>query len=83
MASTQPPSGPKRRLEKREKFVIHWAFKFVAWVLCFVLILVGIFFLWAYAIQFGNDKTYQWLSSMLVGLFAGILIFDPLKVSIP
>jgi hypothetical protein len=29
--------------------------------------------------MFGNDKTYQWLTSLLVSFFGGILIVEPLK----
>lgn len=65
---------------KRTKFYIHWVFKYVSWILCLLMIFFGIFFLCAFAIQFGNDLTYQWFSSMLVTFFTSIIILDPFKV---
>lgn len=70
------------QVKPREKFTLHWAFRLVGWFLCFFCILVSIFFLWAYAIQFGNDLTRQWLSSQLIGLFAGMVFLEPIKVEI-
>ena len=55
---------------------------FIGWALCISIIFVSIFFLWSYGVMFGNDKTYQWLSSLLVSFFGGILIVEPLKVSV-
>lgn len=65
---------------ERKKFTLHWGFRLVGWGLCFFFILVSLFFLWAYAIQFGNDKTRQWLSSQLIGFFAGMVFLEPIKV---
>eukprot|EP00094_Tigriopus_californicus_P011733 TCALIF_11336-PA protein Name:"Similar to lov-1 Location of vulva defective 1 (Caenorhabditis elegans)" AED:0.02 eAED:0.02 QI:96/0.94/0.83/1/0.71/0.80/36/119/3138 len=65
---------------RRTKFHIHWVFKYVSWTLCLLMIFFGVFFLWAFAIQFGNDVTYQWLSSMLVTFFTSVVLLDPFKV---
>ena len=65
---------------RRKKFVLPWWFRIIAWVLCFISVFASIFFLWAYAIQFGNDKTYQWLTSLLVSFFSGLLFIEPIKV---
>ena len=52
----------------------------IAWVLCFICILGGAFLTFSYGLHFGNDKTYQWLSSLLVAIFINMLIIDPIKV---
>ena len=65
---------------RKKKFVLPWFFRIIAWLLCFISIGASIFFLWAYAVQFGNDKTYQWLTTLLVSFFSGILFIEPIKV---
>ena len=67
-------------VKDRKKLTLHWIFRIVGWLLCGFFILLSLFFLWAYAIQFGNDLTYQWLSSQLIGFFAGMLFLEPIKV---
>eukprot|EP00095_Tigriopus_kingsejongensis_P010699 maker-scaffold179_size282488-snap-gene-0.19 protein:Tk10699 transcript:maker-scaffold179_size282488-snap-gene-0.19-mRNA-1 annotation:"PREDICTED: uncharacterized protein LOC579144" len=69
-----------RFYKPKRKFYIHWIFKYVAWVLCLGMILLGIVYLWALAITMGNDRTYQWLSSMLITFFLSIVLIDPLKI---
>ena len=34
----------------------------------------------SYGLSFGNDKTYQWVTSMLVSFFSSMLITQPLKI---
>jgi hypothetical protein len=65
-----------------KRFTLPFFFTYIAWVVCIATIVASIFFLWGYAITFGNDKTYQWLTSILVAFFVGLLIFDPLKVAL-
>jgi hypothetical protein len=65
---------------RRQRFVLPWFCKYLGWLLCLLAIAGSIFCVWAYGVQFGNDLTYQWLTSTLVALFAGLLVFDPLKV---
>ena len=74
------PVVEKREVEREEKFYLPWIFMILGWGLCILCILVSIFFLWAYAVQFGNDKTYQWLSSLIVAFFSGLLLLEPIKV---
>ena len=45
--------------EPKRKFALPWPFYLLGWALCIICILAGAFLMWAYAIQFGNDKTYQ------------------------
>jgi hypothetical protein len=68
--------------KRTKRFTLPFFFTYIAWVVCIATIVASIFFLWGYAITFGNDKTYQWLTSILVAFFVGLLIFDPLKVAL-
>jgi hypothetical protein len=68
--------SPKRH----RRFGLPWFFVFIGWGLCIATICVSIFFIWAYAVSFGNDITYKWLSSTIFSFFAAVLIIEPLKV---
>ena len=46
----------------KKRFSLPWPFRILAWVLCVGLTGTSVFFVWAYGISFGNDKTYQWLA---------------------
>ena len=52
----------------------------IAWILCMVCILGGAFLVLSYGLTFGNDKTYQWMTSMIVSFFASLLLTQPIKV---
>ena len=71
-----------QRVKDRKKFTLPWPFMLVGWYICIASIVVALYFLWAYAILWGNDKTYQWLSSMLISFFAGMVFLEPLKVMV-
>lgn len=61
------------------KLLPYWC-RYIGWFLCIASILVSIFFLWAYGIQFGDDKTRKWVTSLIVSFFASILVTQPVKV---
>ena len=53
----------------------------IAWLLSFLCILGGTFFIFALGLNFGNDKTYQWVTAMVSAIFASLLITQPLLVT--
>ena len=53
----------------------------IAWLLSFLCILGGTFFIVALGLNFGNDKTYQWVTAMVSAIFASLLITQPLLVT--
>ena len=53
----------------------------IAWLLSFLCIAGGTFFIFALGINFGNDKTYQWLTAMITSSITSLLITQPLQVS--
>ena len=64
----------------KKRFSLPWPFRILAWVLCVGLTGTSVFFVWAYGISFGNDKTYQWLASVIFSIFFDILVKEPVKV---
>lgn len=79
--SMLPKSKLKNRLpKKRTTFLLPWWCRYLAWFLCIASIVVSIFFLWAYAIQFGEEKTRKWITSLFVSIFTSILITQPIKI---
>ena len=55
----------------------------LGWFLSFVCISGGSFMVYAYGITFGNEKTRQWIVSMISSFFASLLISQPIQVLIP
>jgi hypothetical protein len=72
----------KRLVKKKSKLMLPWYCRYIAWALCALSILVSIFFLWAYGIQFGDEKTRKWITSLIISFFASILVTQPIKVFI-
>lgn len=70
-------SGSSKR---SSRFTLPHSCKYLAWVLCALSIAVSIFFLWAYGIQFGDEKTRKWITSLIISFFASILVTQPIKV---
>ncbi|XP_042863296.1 polycystic kidney disease protein 1-like 2 [Penaeus japonicus] len=66
----------------KKPFVLPWWFRVVAWLLVLAVIGVSVFFVWAYALQFGAEKTSRWLTSLLVTFLASLLVIEPLMVLI-
>ena len=76
----QPFRLAKKQRQKRHRFSLHWTFRILAWLLCLSAAGASIFFVWAYGVSFGNDKTYQWLVSVLSGIAFDALVVEPFKV---
>ena len=55
-------------------------FLYVAWAICLLVSVTGAFFTILYSMQWGADKSNQWLTSILVSLVQDVLISQPLKV---
>ena len=69
-----------KRHKIRKRFTLPFFFNYIAWISCVGVIFVSVFYLWAYGVMFGNDKTYQWLTSLLAYFWSDLLIVEPLKV---
>lgn len=79
--SSSSSSGNKGNSKKNRKSLLlpHWC-RYIAWFLCILSMVTSVFFLWAYGISFGDTKTRQWVSSLIVSFFASLLVTQPLKV---
>lgn len=66
--------------KKKKKFLFPWWCRIIAWILAVASIVVSCFFLWAYGVQFGDEKTKKWITSLLISFFSSILVTQPIKV---
>ncbi|KAG1655025.1 Polycystic kidney disease protein 1-like 2 [Nymphon striatum] len=69
-----------KKIQKKKKFTFPWWCIIIAWMLTIACILVSLFFLWAYGITFGNEKTTQWFTSLIISTLCSIFLTQPLKV---
>ena len=53
----------------------------LGYLLTFIIILGGMFFTLALGVTLGNDKTYQWMTSMISSILTSILVAQPIMVS--
>ncbi|XP_068225345.1 uncharacterized protein [Palaemon carinicauda] len=65
---------------RKKKLTLPWWCVIIAWVLCAISILVAVFFLWAYGIQFGNEKATKWLTALISSIFSSVLLTQPIKI---
>lgn len=80
-SSGKQKRAPLIKKRKKSKLLPYWC-RYIGWFLCVLSMLISIFFLWAYGIQFGDDKTRKWVTSLIVSFFSSILITQPVKVFI-
>ena len=60
---------------------LPWWCAIVGWILCFLAISCSVVVSTFYGMQFGNNKSLQWLASFFVSLLESIFISQPLIVS--
>ncbi|XP_037093243.1 uncharacterized protein LOC119113030 [Pollicipes pollicipes] len=71
---------PEKRPERKKPFSLPWWCVYFGWLLTFGSMGASIFFLWAYGITFGNEKTTKWLTSLMISFFSSVLFTQPIKV---
>jgi hypothetical protein len=64
----------------RQECTLPWWFFFIGYALSFVIVLTRIFFIIVRGIEFGDQKTQAWLTTLIIGFFSSILFLQPLKV---
>lgn len=72
--STSQPGNSRKRLP--------WWTVFVAYVLIGICIAVGGTFTFLYSLEFGTEKTNDWLLSFVFGTVLGVLVLEPVKVRV-
>jgi hypothetical protein len=71
----------EKQSKVKSSFTFPWWSIFIAYGLCIILVGVSIIFIIARGIEFGDQKTQKWLTSVLSGFFSSILLTQPLKVT--
>ena len=68
--------------KRKEKFpkTFPWWFIFIGYGLSVILVGVSVLFIIARGIEFGDLKSQQWLTSVLIGFVSSILLTQPIKV---
>lgn len=61
--------------------VLPWWCSILGWVACFIAITCSVVISTLYGIQFGNNKSLQWLSSFGVSVLESVFISQPIIVS--
>ncbi|XP_064091678.1 uncharacterized protein LOC135205258 [Macrobrachium nipponense] len=80
-SSSREENGQEKSLSRRKrKLTLPWWCVIIAWVLCAISIMVAVFFLWAYGIQFGNEKATKWLTALISSIFSSVLFTQPIKI---
>ena len=63
-------------------FYLPYACNYVAWFLAFSAVVLSGFFLMLYSMQWGKQKSEEWLTTFLLSFFESVLCLDPVKVSV-
>jgi hypothetical protein len=71
----------EKKSKVKSSFTFPWWCIFIVYGLCIILVGVSILFIIARGIEFGDDKTQKWLTSILSGFFSSIFLTQPLKVT--
>lgn len=67
-----------QKIKKRR--MLPWWSIYIAYTLIVLCILVPGFFTFLYSLEFGPEKTNNWMLSFVFGTALGVLILEPLKV---
>lgn len=67
--------------EKKRKN-LYMCLYYFAWVLCFVSVLTSAFFTLSYSLQWGSERSQQWLLSFFVSFIQDAAISQPVKVAL-
>lgn len=67
--------------EKKRKS-LYMCLYYFAWVLCFVSVLTSAFFTLSYSLQWGSERSQQWLLSFFVSFIQDAAISQPVKVAL-
>lgn len=65
--------------QKKRKF--SYRVGYIAWAVLVLGSMASSFFLILYSMEWGNDKSEEWLSMFVLSFFESLILFDPLKAS--
>ena len=72
---------PKAKKKRWGKYVFPWWGRRVAWGLAIISVLVSVFFVLLYSLEWGKLKSEEWLSALFFSFIQSILLEQPLKVN--
>ena len=79
----KPLSDAEAQLyHRKRKFALPWWCVYFGWLMVVLSIGASLFFIWAYGIEFGDEKTSKWLTSLVIAFFSSVLLTQPIKVCI-
>lgn len=68
--------------KRKKKFELpHWCV-YIGWILVFISSGVSCFFTFLYSMEWGKEKSINWLSSMILSIFESVTVIQPIKVVI-
>ena len=73
-------SEPMRKKKRAFEFKFPWWFKFVVYLISFLVAFISFGFVIIKGIEFGNEKVINWLTSLIISCANDILITQPIKV---
>lgn len=81
--SVTPESSSEhsQTVKRKGKFKLpHWCV-YIGWLLVFISAGVSSFFTFLYSMEWGKEKSLNWLSSMILSIFESVTVIQPTKVS--
>ena len=77
---TETDSQDKESEETKPKGKLpHW-FIYIAYLLCYLVSAASIFFTLLYSIQWGKEKSTEWVIAMVTAFLQSVLLLQPVKV---
>ena len=76
-------AAPKKKKRWwRKKYPLPWWCIIIAWILSILCILCGAVFCTFYSLEWGKQKSEEWLSSLLLSFFQSAIVVQPIKVGV-
>ena len=69
------------KAKNKRPFLLPWWFMFVGYFLVFACVFVSGFFIVFYSLQWGTQKSTEWLLSIVLSFTETVLIVQPIEVS--
>ena len=71
----------KKAEKKKETYLFpHWCI-YVAWFVTFGTIVASAVVVIMYGMVFGNSKSLEWLTAIIIGFLQDIIVIQPIKVN--
>ncbi|XP_070568587.1 polycystin family receptor for egg jelly-like [Ptychodera flava] len=68
--------------ENRAAFMLPWWFIYIGWALVFLVTTISASFVIMYSMEWGKEKSTDWISSSGASLFESMILIEPMKAII-